>query len=139
VFPSDLEAHEVEAGYSQLWHRSGECPQGTVAIRRTMLRDVLRAGGFQGYQRKKDGLASVPQPSRPQSMSNNGHEVSITESRQVLLSICAKKKKKSRQVQLASSESEGFFKLKANWGWWEKCSMPSATCKGRCTTEPRAP
>ena len=80
VFPLDLDA-KVAAPSSrtengpQIWHQSGQCPQGTVAIRRTTAKDVLRAGSFEGYKKKKNGLASVPQPSRPQSMSDNGHEV----------------------------------------------------------------
>jgi len=61
----------------QLWHQSGQCPKGTVAIRRTLVKDVLRAGNLDGYKRKKNGLKSVPQPHRPQAMSDNGHEVSL--------------------------------------------------------------
>ena len=80
IFPLDLDAVLAAASSSrrsqpQAWHQSGQCPEGTVAIRRTMVKDVLRAGDFEGYKMKKDGLASVPQPSRPQILSGNGHEV----------------------------------------------------------------
>lgn len=67
---------------SQLWHQSGQCPEGTVAIRRTMVKDVLRVGTLSEYKRKRNGLSAVPnpQPSRTQSMSDSGHEVSDTQS-----------------------------------------------------------
>lgn len=41
------------------------------------MKDVLRSGSFASYRKKRNGLASVPQPKKPHSMSENGHEHAI--------------------------------------------------------------
>lgn len=63
----------------QLWHQSGQCPSGTVPIRRTSVKDVLRAGSMKHYMTKKNGVSEAPQRfSRPmQQQSDNGHEHAI--------------------------------------------------------------
>ncbi|KAG0595936.1 hypothetical protein M758_UG210800 [Ceratodon purpureus] len=62
----------------QLWRQSGQCPEGTIAIRRTSIKDVFRAGGVKRYMMKKNGVSSAPERSRPlQTQSDNGHEHAI--------------------------------------------------------------
>ena len=54
----------------QLWNIFGEsCPEGTIPIRRTSKKDVLRASNVQKFGRK------IRRPIRRDS-SSNGHEVS---------------------------------------------------------------
>ncbi|KAK3003261.1 hypothetical protein RJ639_019595 [Escallonia herrerae] len=38
---------------SQLWHKSGSCPKGTIPIRRTRKKDVLESNNFRSYGRKE--------------------------------------------------------------------------------------
>lgn len=38
---------------SQLWQRSGSCPEGTIPIRRIQKQDGLKANSLKGYGRKK--------------------------------------------------------------------------------------
>lgn len=53
----------------QVWRESGEfCPEGTVAIRRTSERDVLRASSLRRFGRKT--IRGVRRDS-----SGSGHEV----------------------------------------------------------------
>jgi hypothetical protein len=57
----------------QAWHASGEeCPEGTVAIRRTTEKDLLRASSLRRYGRKP-----VRRGVRRDS-TRNGHEVSLS-------------------------------------------------------------
>jgi hypothetical protein len=54
----------------QLWAQSGEsCPEGTVPIRRTTEKDVLRASSIGRYGRK-------PRRHVRRDSSGSGHEVS---------------------------------------------------------------
>lgn len=51
--PKGNETRETVAESYQLWTDSGEsCPEGTVPIRRTTLKDVLRAGSVKRFVRK---------------------------------------------------------------------------------------
>jgi hypothetical protein len=57
----------------QAWHATGEeCPEGTVAIRRTMEKDLLRASSLRRYGRKPM-LRGVRRDS-----TSNAHEVSVS-------------------------------------------------------------
>ncbi|KAM0071087.1 putative neprosin [Helianthus debilis subsp. tardiflorus] len=47
---------------TQLWHSNGKCPKRTIPIRRTKKEDVLRAGSFRSYGKKKKKSTSVAQP-----------------------------------------------------------------------------
>lgn len=61
----------------QLWAESGEsCPEGTVPIRRTTEKDVLRAISIDRYGRK-------PVRHVRRDSSGSGHEVSILKHFQV--------------------------------------------------------
>lgn len=60
----------VEETY-QLWSESGEaCPEGTVPIRRTTEKDILRASSVQRFGRK------LPRRHVRRDSSGSGHEVS---------------------------------------------------------------
>lgn len=51
--PKGNETRETVAESYQLWTDSGEsCPEGTVPIRRTTLKDVLRVGSVKRFVRK---------------------------------------------------------------------------------------
>jgi hypothetical protein len=55
----------------QAWHATGEeCPEGTVAIRRTTEKDLLRASALGRYGRRKPMRRGVRRDS-----TSNGHEV----------------------------------------------------------------
>ncbi|XP_057953154.1 protein neprosin-like isoform X2 [Malania oleifera] len=43
---------------TQLWHLKGECPEGTIPIRRTKREDVLRASSVQKFGKKHPGSIS---------------------------------------------------------------------------------
>ncbi|CAH1414939.1 unnamed protein product [Lactuca virosa] len=61
----------TESENYQLWSLSGEsCPEGTIPIRRTTERDILRANSIQRFGRK------IPKPVRRDS-SNGGHEHAV--------------------------------------------------------------
>jgi hypothetical protein len=68
--PKGHDTTDTVAESSQLWEESGEsCPEGSVPIRRTTEKDVLRASSIGRYGRK-------PRRVRRDS-SGSGHEVSI--------------------------------------------------------------
>ncbi|XP_054811313.1 uncharacterized protein LOC129312663 [Prosopis cineraria] len=64
---------------SQLWQNSGNCPKGTIPIRRTKEDDVMRASSIEQFGKKKH--QNIPQPSFAQSQSElvtqNGHQHAI--------------------------------------------------------------
>ncbi|KAI3501787.1 hypothetical protein L1887_29811 [Cichorium endivia] len=61
----------MESENYQLWSLSGEyCPEGTIPIRRTTERDILRANSIQRFGRK------IPKPVRRDS-SSGGHEHAV--------------------------------------------------------------
>lgn len=69
--PKGSDASGQEWENSQLWSLSGEsCPEGTIPIRRTSEKDVLRANSVQSFGRK------IPRPVRRDS-SSNGHEHAV--------------------------------------------------------------
>ena len=65
----------------QLWHLNGECPEGTIPVRRTKKEDVLRASSIKNYGKKKKNLnilrPSSAQP-QPDLITQNGHQVTRT-------------------------------------------------------------
>lgn len=65
---------EETVSQKQIWHESGECPVGTVPIRRTLAKDILRAGSIDKYRTKKGGMSAVPKPS-PATITSSSHEV----------------------------------------------------------------
>ncbi|XP_010527463.1 PREDICTED: uncharacterized protein LOC104804800 [Tarenaya hassleriana] len=49
-----LKNHTIQSGFisTQLWQRSGKCPENTVPIRRTTREDLLRWGSIESYGKK---------------------------------------------------------------------------------------
>eukprot|EP01018_Ginkgo_biloba_P019879 Gb_08416 [translate_table: standard] len=60
---------------SQIWHRSGHCPEGTIPIRRTSMEDIMRAESPRHYGRKSHGPPRFVQ--KPDVINGNGHEHAI--------------------------------------------------------------
>ncbi|KAH9570557.1 hypothetical protein CY35_02G046700 [Sphagnum magellanicum] len=60
----------------QIWHESGECPIGTIPVRRTLAKDILQAGSIHNYRKKKGGLSAVPKPSSA-TILQSSHEHAI--------------------------------------------------------------
>ncbi len=75
--PKGHDTTDTVAESFQLWAASGEsCPEGTVPIRRTTEKDILRASSIARYGRK-------PRRVRRDS-SGSGHEVSILEAELII-------------------------------------------------------
>jgi hypothetical protein len=63
-----------DAVMQQAWHATGqECPEGTVAIRRTTEKDLVRASSIGRYGRRKPMRRGVRRDS-----TSNGHEVGLS-------------------------------------------------------------
>ncbi|KAG9153313.1 hypothetical protein Leryth_018039 [Lithospermum erythrorhizon] len=64
---------------SQIWHKKGQrCPKGTVPIRRSMVKDVVRAKSLYDYGKKKHGMLQLKtRIDAPDIVSGNGHEHAI--------------------------------------------------------------
>ncbi|KAK4253608.1 hypothetical protein QN277_010260 [Acacia crassicarpa] len=59
---------------TQLWHKSGSCPEGTIPIRRITKDDVMRASSFQRFAMKD--VKSIPNNlSESLHSSASNHEV----------------------------------------------------------------
>lgn len=74
------QSEKLEVGpkpITQLWHKNGRCPKGTIPIRRTRKDDVLRASSVQSFGKKKH--KTIPRPTsaapEPDLISQNGHQV----------------------------------------------------------------
>ncbi|XP_028773387.1 uncharacterized protein LOC114730471 [Neltuma alba] len=63
---------------AQLWHQSGNCPKGTIPIRRTTKDDVLRADSIHQFGKKIN--QTIPDLSGS-LYSTNGHEYAIADLR----------------------------------------------------------
>ncbi|EFJ24932.1 hypothetical protein SELMODRAFT_100598 [Selaginella moellendorffii] len=61
----------------QLWHQSGECPEGTVPIRRTTIDDILRVGGSVSRYGRKARPPPNPRRIRPPEPAQGSHEHAI--------------------------------------------------------------
>ncbi|KAK3024149.1 hypothetical protein RJ639_042833 [Escallonia herrerae] len=67
---------------SQLWHKSGSCPKGTIPIRRTRKKDVLESNKFRSYGRKEPmhhAKHFVDQKSTRLAQGNHSLAVLVTE------------------------------------------------------------
>lgn len=60
----------------QMWHKNGtRCPKGTVPIRRSTVRDVLRAKSLFDFGKKQRKFSLHRHSDAPDVVSGNGHEV----------------------------------------------------------------
>ncbi|KAF5730870.1 hypothetical protein HS088_TW19G00472 [Tripterygium wilfordii] len=113
---------ETEAELFQQWRDSGQsCPEGTIPIRRTTEKDILRASSIKKFGRK------LRRHVRRDS-SGTGHEVSISNGAQILL-ICSLPKSLKRIGFIAYSEmnlqhavvfvnGDQYYGAKANINVW---------------------
>ncbi|XP_071718748.1 protein neprosin-like [Rutidosis leptorrhynchoides] len=76
--PSSSSSLYKDKGIVQLWHVNGECPNGTIPVRRTKKEDILRATSVKRYGKKKS-FTTVAQPSStdPDNISQNSHQHAI--------------------------------------------------------------
>lgn len=61
----------------QLWHQNGQCPEGTIPIRRTRGEDVMRASSVKRYGRKKRRATPQPKSADPDLVNQSGHQHAI--------------------------------------------------------------
>ncbi|XP_072967981.1 protein neprosin-like [Typha angustifolia] len=69
IIPTYRGGNYTTKNIRQLWNDVGSCPNGTIAIRRTTIEDVLRAGSLSQFGKKKLSYRSSTLASPPQ-----GHE-----------------------------------------------------------------
>ncbi|KAL5708599.1 hypothetical protein ACHQM5_019377 [Ranunculus cassubicifolius] len=62
---------------TQLWHMNGKCPKGTIPIRRTKKKDLLRASSVSKYGKKKHRTAPQPRSADLDFISGSGHQHAI--------------------------------------------------------------
>ncbi|KAI3709809.1 hypothetical protein L2E82_39576 [Cichorium intybus] len=60
-YESMQESSEKQETITQLWHLNGNCPKGTIPVRRTKKEDILRASNIKKYG-KKTGQSIVAHP-----------------------------------------------------------------------------
>eukprot|EP00249_Psilotum_nudum_P010032 c22296_g1_i1 orf=1209-1865(-) len=84
--PTDLIPRKLEAArrfssntVMQLWRRNGNCPVGTVPIRRTSMEDLLRVWSPTSYGRKTNRPARMPRVGPTDVVESGNHEVSCIE------------------------------------------------------------
>ena len=66
---------------SQIWHKSGSCPKGTIPIRRITRKELLRAASIEHFGREGPRSPFVANTTNNQSSHfvyrNNGTEVNV--------------------------------------------------------------
>ncbi|XP_050218736.1 uncharacterized protein LOC126669333 [Mercurialis annua] len=62
---------------TQLWHLKGTCPEGTIPVRRTKKKDLLRASSVKKYGKKKHFSAPKPRSAEPDLLTQSGHQHAI--------------------------------------------------------------
>lgn len=50
--PSMYVGRDNRTSFAQSWHINGDCPKGTIPVRRTSVKDLMRAISPQYYGRK---------------------------------------------------------------------------------------
>ncbi|KAG6593345.1 hypothetical protein SDJN02_12190 [Cucurbita argyrosperma subsp. argyrosperma] len=63
---------------TQSWHLKGRCPEGTIPIRRTTKRDILRANSVKNYGKKKPQATAKPTSIDIDLNGQTGHQHAIT-------------------------------------------------------------
>ncbi|XP_062077464.1 protein neprosin-like [Humulus lupulus] len=62
---------------TQLWHTKGRCPKGTIPVRRTKRKDLLRASTIKSYGKKVHISTPKPRSADPGFTSQSGHQHAI--------------------------------------------------------------
>ncbi|KAL7204290.1 hypothetical protein ACSBR2_017373 [Camellia fascicularis] len=50
----------ISKSITQLWHLNGRCPEGTIPIRRTKKKEILKASSIKSFGKKQHG--TIPEP-----------------------------------------------------------------------------
>ncbi|THG19946.1 hypothetical protein TEA_021567 [Camellia sinensis var. sinensis] len=65
----------ISKSITQLWHLNGRCPEGTIPIRRTKKREILRASSIKSFGRKQHGTIPEPtMPTKPEPINLSAHQ-----------------------------------------------------------------
>ncbi|KAI8026997.1 hypothetical protein LOK49_LG02G01196 [Camellia lanceoleosa] len=65
----------ISKSITQLWHLNGRCPEGTIPIRRTKKKEILRASSIKSFGRKQHGTIPEPtMPTKPEPIGLSDHE-----------------------------------------------------------------
>ncbi|THG13226.1 hypothetical protein TEA_008612 [Camellia sinensis var. sinensis] len=65
----------ISKSITQLWHLNGRCPEETIPIRRTKMKEILRASSINSFGKKQHG--TIPKPTmftEPEPINLSGHE-----------------------------------------------------------------
>ncbi|KAL7204292.1 hypothetical protein ACSBR2_017375 [Camellia fascicularis] len=68
----------ISKAITQLWHLSGRCPEGTIPIRRTKKKEILKASSIKSFGKKQHG--TIPEPTmstQPEPLNRSAHEYAI--------------------------------------------------------------
>ncbi|CAO2149281.1 unnamed protein product [Urochloa humidicola] len=78
VYPCGLYDESNNATIQQTWHQNGECPEGTIPIRRTREEDVMRASSVRMYGKKTPGgISKLVSMDDPLNDVTTGHEYGV--------------------------------------------------------------
>ncbi|GMP42074.1 hypothetical protein CsSME_00011937 [Camellia sinensis var. sinensis] len=65
----------ISKSITQLWHLNGRCPEGTIPIRRTKKKEILRASSIKSFGRKQHGTIPEPTiPTKPEPINLSAHQ-----------------------------------------------------------------
>ncbi|GMP42066.1 hypothetical protein CsSME_00011932 [Camellia sinensis var. sinensis] len=66
----------ISKSITQLWHLNGRCPEGTIPIRRTKRKEILRARSIKSFGKKQHGI--IPEPTMStQPINLSAHEYAM--------------------------------------------------------------
>ncbi|KAL7234033.1 hypothetical protein ACSBR1_017602 [Camellia fascicularis] len=68
----------ISKSITQLWHLNGRCPEETIPIRRTKMKEILRASSIKSFGKKQHG--TIPKPTmftQPEPINLSGHEHAV--------------------------------------------------------------
>ncbi|GMP42079.1 hypothetical protein CsSME_00011942 [Camellia sinensis var. sinensis] len=71
----------ISKSITQLWHLNGRCPEGTIPIRRTKKKEILRASSIKSFGRKQhDGTIPEPtMPTKPEPIGPHEHATVVVQ------------------------------------------------------------
>ncbi|KAL7204150.1 hypothetical protein ACSBR2_017254 [Camellia fascicularis] len=68
----------ISKSITQVWHLNGRCPEGTIPIRRTKKKEILRASSIKSFGKKQH--RTIPEPTmytQPAPLNLSAHEHAI--------------------------------------------------------------
>ncbi|CAL5380747.1 unnamed protein product [Camellia sinensis] len=70
----------ISKSITQLWHLNGRCPEGTIPIRRTKKKEILRASSIKSFGRKQHGTIPEPtMPTKPEPIGPHEHATVVVQ------------------------------------------------------------